>query len=324
MQLQKFFTKQKMMRTVLYTMVPIFLFSIYLFGWRVLLVLAAVTVAGSLAELWIMRMINKEKAKISEAVLVSCALYTLTLPPSIPLWIAIVGILFGVIIGKCVFGGFGQNIFNPALVARCFIYVSFPIPMTVAWTNPFTGIPGGFLRWTGGVDMASSVTPMINMEMNGVGTSPINLLIGNIGGSMGETSALLIIIAGIYLIYTKTASWKIIASVIGSGFLASTLFYFLDQSKYDPFFSILSGGFLFAAVFMATDPISAPSRDTSKIIYGCLIGILGMVLRTYSLFTEGIMFAILIANSFAPLIDRNIKIMEKKQKEKLAQGGAKA
>ena len=93
MQLQKFFTKQKMMRTVLYTMVPIFLFSIYLFGWRVLLVLAAVTVAGSLAELWIMRMINKEKAKISEAVLVSCALYTLTLPPSIPLWIAIVGIL---------------------------------------------------------------------------------------------------------------------------------------------------------------------------------------------------------------------------------------
>ncbi len=325
MQIQKYFTKQKMMRTVLYSLVPIYLFAIYLFGWRVLLVLAAVTLAGCLGELWIMKMINKEKAKISEAVLVSSALFTLTLPPTIPIWIAVVGILFGVIIGKCVFGGFGQNIFNPALVARCFIYVCFPIPMTVTWANPFTGIPGGLLKWAPGVDMATTVTPMINMEMNGITTNPLNLLIGNIAGSMGETSAILIIIAGIYLIYTKTASWKIIASVLGSALVSSTVLYLLKQTPYSPVFSMLSGGLLFASVFMATDPISAPSRDKAKILFGVLIGTLAVILRTYSLFTEGIMFAILIGNSFAPLIDRNVKIWEAKQKEKLAQaGGAKA
>lgn len=325
MQLQKLFTKQKMMRNVLYSLIPIYVFSVYLFGWRVIALLAAVTVAGCLGEYWIMRMINKDKAKISEAVLVSCALFTLTLPPTIPIWIAVVGILFGVIIGKCVFGGFAQNIFNPALAGRCFIYVSFPIPMTVKWANPFKGIPGGLIKWAAGPDLVTSVTPMINREMNGIATNPVTLFLGNTAGSIGETSALLIIIGAIYLIYTKTANWKIMVSVLGSAAVLSSILYFTGQSEYDPLFSLLAGGLLFAAVFMATDPVSAPSRNISKVIFGCLIGILCVIFRTYSLFTEGAMFAVLIANSFAPLIDRNVRIWEAKKKEKaLAQGGAKA
>ena len=146
MQITKYLTKQKMMRTVLWSLVPIYLFSIYLFGWRVLLVLLATVISAFAGELFIMRMINGDKAKVSEAAFVTAALLALTLPPTIPIWIAVVGSLFGIIFGKAIFGGFGKNVFNPALVGRAFIYVSFPIPMTVQWLKPFSGFPGGFLN----------------------------------------------------------------------------------------------------------------------------------------------------------------------------------
>ena len=120
------FMKQKIMTRVLISLIPILLFSLYLFGLRTLVLLAVVTITGILCEYGIMRLINGEKAKVSEAVLVSCALFTLTLPPATPYWVAAVGIAFGIVFGKCVFGGFGRNIFNPALVGRCLIYVSFP------------------------------------------------------------------------------------------------------------------------------------------------------------------------------------------------------
>lgn len=324
MQLAKFFTKQKMMRTVLWSLLPIYLFSVYLFGWRVLLVLAVSLVTAFAGELFILRMISGDKAKVSEAALVTAGLFTLTLPPAVPLWIVVVGTLFGIIFGKAIFGGFGKNVFNPALVGRAFIYVSFPTQMTMQWQKPFTGFPGGLLRWSGAVDMATEVTPMIDKTVNGISASPVNLLIGNIAGSMGETSAILILAAGAYLIYTKTASWKIMASVAGSGLVFALLFQMLGATEVDPLFALLSGGFLFGTVFMATDPVSAPMKDPAKIIYGILIGFVTMVIRTFSLFTEGMMFAILIANSFAPLIDMNVKNWQAKQKAKAAPASQKA
>ena len=316
MQIMKYLTKQKMMRTVLWSLLPIYLFSIYLFGWRVLLVLAVSLVSAFAGELFIMRMISGDKAKVSEAALVTAALLTLTLPPTVPLWIVVVATLFGIIFGKAIFGGFGKNVFNPALVGRAFVYVSFPNEMTMLWQKPFTGFPGGFGRWSGAVDMATSVTPMIDRTANGIITSPVNLFIGNISGSVGETSAALILLAGAYLIYTKTASWKIMASVAGSGIVFTLLFQMLGASEVDPLFALLSGGFLFGTVFMATDPVSAPMKDPAKIAYGILIGFVTVVIRTFSLFTEGMMFAILIANSFAPLIDLNVKNWQAKQKAK--------
>lgn len=313
----KYFLKQKMMRTVILTLVPIFVFSIFQFGWRVLGLLLVNIIFASLSEFWIMRMINKDKAKISEAALVSAALYTLTLPPVLPFWMSAVGIIFGIIIGKCVFGGFGQNIFNPALVARCFIYVCFPVQMTVQWLNPIGGILGGLGRWSAGPDAISSVTPMINMEMNGIATPLWKMFLGNTAGSIGETSALLIILAAAYLIYTKTANWKVMASVFGSGLVMAIILFATGQSVYSPIFQILSGGFLFGTVFMATDPVTHPQKDIARIAFGILVGTVTMILRTYSLFTEGMMFAILIGNSFSPLLDRNVKEFEKKRKEKL-------
>jgi len=308
--LKGFFQKQKMMTKVLFSLLPILLLSVYFFGLRTLVLLSVVTITGIICEYAIMRLINGEKAKVTEAVLVTCVLFTLTLPPTVPFWIAAVGIAFGVIFGKGVFGGFGRNIFNPALVGRCMIYVSFPAHMTIAWAKPFSGLPGGFANWSGGVDAITSATPMILFNKEGIVTEYLRLFWGNVAGSLGETSALLIILAAVYLIITKTASWKIIVSSLASFALLTSILYMTGVVKADPLFSILSGGFLFATVFMATDPVSAPRQEASKYIYGALIGIIAIIIRAFSLFTEGIMFAILIVNAFVPLIDRNIKILK--------------
>lgn len=308
------FLKQKMMTRVLFSLLPILLLSIYFFGLRTLVLLSVVTITGILSEYGIMRLIDGDKAKVSEALLVTCLLFTLTLPPSVPYWVAAVGIAFGVVFGKCAFGGFGKNIFNPALVGRCLIYVSFPAHMTVAWAEPYSGFPGGLIRWSAGVDAMTSATPMIMFNKEGIMTDYLNLFFGNIAGSLGETSALLIIAAAVYLIMTKTASWKIIVSCAASFASLGSILYLTGVIETDPLFSILSGGFLFAAVFMATDPISAPKQETSKYIYGALIGIVAIIIRSFSLFTEGIMFAILVVNAFVPLIDRNIKIIKDRKK----------
>ena len=312
--LKDYFLKQKMMTRVLISLLPILLLSIYLFGLRTLALLAVVTITGILCEYGIMRLINGPKAKVSEAVLVTCLLFTLTLPPSVPYWVAMVGIAFGVVFGKCVFGGFGKNIFNPALVGRCLIYVSFPAHMTVAWSKPFSDFPGGLIKWSGGADALTSATPMLTFNKEGILTDYLRLFLGNIAGSLGETSALLIIVAAIYLIVTKTASWKIIVSTIGSFAVLGSILYFTGVIQTDPLFSVLSGGFLLAAVFMATDPISAPKQEVSKIIYGILIGVIALIIRSFSLFTEGIMFAVLIVNAFVPLIERNVKAYKSRKK----------
>ena len=266
--LKDYFLKQKMMTRVLISLTPILLASVYFYGLRTLVLLLVVTITGILSEYGIMRLINGEKAKVSEAVFVSCLLFTLTLPPSTPLWIAAVGIAFGVVFGKCVFGGFGRNIFNPALVARCFIYVSFPTYMTITWAKPFAGFPGGLLQWSGGVDAVTSSTPMILLNKEGVVTDYLRMFLGNISGSLGETSALLILLAAIYLIVTKTASWKIIVSSLASFTIFGTILYLTGVIQADPLFSLLSGGIMFAAVFMATDPCRRPDRKAQNIFTG--------------------------------------------------------
>lgn len=307
--INNYFLKQKMMTRVLISLLPVLLASVYFFGLRTLVLLSVVTITGIICEYGIMRLIDGSKAKVSEALFVTCLLFTLTLPPTVPFWIAAVGIAFGVVFGKCVFGGFGRNIFNPALVGRCLIYVSFPAYMTIAWAEPLSGFPGGLIRWSGGVDAMTSATPMISLNKEGIMTDHLRLFLGNISGSLGETCALIILLAAVYLIVTKTASWKIIVSCLASFAVLGSILYLTGVIAADPLFSILSGGFLFAAVFMATDPISAPKQEASKYIYGALIGVVAMVIRAFSIFTEGIMFAILIVNAFVPLIDRNIKIL---------------
>nr|WP_243414758.1 RnfABCDGE type electron transport complex subunit D [Sporosalibacterium faouarense] len=308
------FKKQMMMRKVIYSLAPLILASVYFFGWRSLILLAVVTIFGSLTE-WIFE--KRDNKPISEAVIVTCILYTLTLPARTPYWIAVVGIIFGIVFGKEVFGGFGKNVFNPALVARAFVYVSFPTELTTQWASASTSFPGGFAKYiTSSIDVLSSSTPMLIYRGTGTLTPYLNLLWGNIAGSLGETCAILIIIAAIYLIYTKTAAWQTIAGVAVGFISLSFILNIMGVTEVpNPLFGILSGGFLFGTVFMATDPISSPKTKEGKWIYGILIGLITVVIRGYALFAGGIMFAILIGNTFAPIIDEGVKSFKKYRKQ---------
>lgn len=317
-ELKKWFTKQQMMRTVIISLLPIILASIYFYGWRTLVLLAVVSLFGILTEYAFEK---KRKKKISEAVIVTCILYTMTLPPTTPYWIAVVGIVFGVLFGKMVFGGFGRNVFNPALVGRAFIYVTFPEPMTVSWVKVASSFPGGFTKYlTESVDVVSQATPMLLFRDTGEMVSQINLLAGNVSGSIGETSAILIILAGIYLIYKKVASWEIMAgSFVGFIGLSGVLYFMGNATVPHPLYGMLAGGFLFGTIFMATDPISSPKTKEAKWVFGIIIGLVTVIIRGYALFAGGMMFAILIANTFAPIMDEAVKAYKESKKVKASE-----
>ena len=311
----KFFQKQNMMRTVIISLLPIMLSSVYFFGWRTLILTIVVTIFGVATE-YIFEKRNKKK--VSEAVLVSCILYTMTLPPTTAYWIAIVGIIFGIVFGKMVFGGFGRNVFNPALVARAFVYVSFPAPLTIMWSKAMNGFPGGFGTYiTESIETVSQATPMLLFRDNGQTVSTIKLLVGNVSGSIGETSAILIILAGIYLIYKKVASWQTMAGCFIGLLGLSTILHYMGMPEVpNPLYAVIMGGFLFGTIFMATDPISSPKTVEGRWIYGIIIGIVTVIIRGFALFAGGVMFAILIGNTFAPIIDEGVRAYKKSKKDK--------
>lgn len=304
------FMKQALMRKVLISLIPITIASVWLFGWRALALIAVSAASGVLTE-WLFK--RKENKPVTEAVFVSAVLYALTLPPRTPFWVAALGIAFGIVFAKEVFGGFGRNVFNPALVGRAFVYVNFPTFLTIQWTQPASGFPGGFGHWLSlPADALATATPMLSYRSTGIPEPLQNLFLGNTAGALGETSALLILSAAVYLIYTKTASWEIMAATI-LGFLASdAAFHFLGFTQVPgPLTGLFSGGLLFGAVFMATDPISSPKTQKGKWVFGLLIGLVTVIIRGFALFAGGMMFAILIANTFVPILDEGVKALEK-------------
>ena len=316
------FMKQDLMRRVVYALVPIILASVYYFGWRVIVLMLTTSFFAVMAE-WAFK--RKSGKPVSEAVFVTSILFVLTLPPRTPFWVAAVGVIFGIVFGKEVFGGFGRNVFNPALVGRAFVYVSFPKFLTIEWTAPIKdSVFGGFAHYIGPtIDAVSNATPLMTYRSTGEMMDYGNLLLGNISGSLGKISAILIILAGIYLIYTKTAHKESTFGVL-LGFIAMTLAFNALGVKQvpNPIFGLLSGGILFSAVFMATDPISAPKTKEARWVYGLMIGALTVIIRGFALFAGGVMFAILISNSFGPLLDEIVKALKARKKEKLAKGGA--
>lgn len=303
------FLKQALMRKVLISLIPIIIASVWLFGWRAAALIAVSTAAGTLTE-WIFK--RKEGKPVTEAVFVSSVLYALTLPPRTPFWVAALGIAFGIVFAKEVFGGFGRNVFNPALVGRAFVYVNFPAFLTIQWTHPATGFPGGFAQWLGpAADTLSTATPLLTYRSSGTAESLLNGLMGTTAGSLGETSALLILLAAVYLVVTKTASWEIMTATVLGFLITDTAFYLSGFSQVPgPLFGLLSGGLLFGAVFMATDPISSPKTQKGKWIYGLLIGLVTVIIRGFALFAGGMMFAILVANTFVPILDEAVKAYE--------------
>ncbi|MDD4148333.1 MAG: RnfABCDGE type electron transport complex subunit D [Candidatus Cloacimonetes bacterium] len=292
--------KQQMMNRVLYSLIPITLFAIYLFGWRVLAIVAVANIAAFISEYLFVR--SKKAGKVSMAAFVTGSLVALTLPPSIPLWMSALAAVISIVFGKMVFGGFGANIFNPAILGRTFVYISFPNQMTISWLKPYvmSDFPGGFARWTVESSMQTGASILNSFRASGEAMySMRESLFGFVSGSAGETSALLIILAGIYLIVTKTAKWQPMLATL----LSLTLFTWLFYPSENPLYLILSGGALFGTVFMVTDPVSSPKGNWGIWIYGLLIGFLTVFIRRFSLFAEGFMFALLLTNAFMPLIE---------------------
>lgn len=286
------FIKQLMMRKVIYALLPLLLLAVLIFGFRVLFLLIFVCLLGVTTEYLMEKRLKK---KVSEAVLVSCLLYTLSLPSHTPFWIAGVGIIFGILFAKEVYGGFGRNIFNPAITARLFVYISFPNVLTQNWSAiPFSG------------DAITSATPLMVLR-SGESFNFLRLFFGWHSGSMGELSIFLIILGAIYLVKTKTASLKIILSTLASAFFFIVLFRITTQSGLPVFSSFFSGSIFFVAVFMATDPITAPKQDKAKMYYGILIGAVIVIVRTFSLFPEGTSFGLMTGNICASLFDNLVK-----------------
>ncbi len=325
-----------MMMRVIYALIPVAGAAVYLFGWRVLAVVAVSCAAAFLTE-W--AMVPAKTGKVSQAVWVTGALLGLSLPPSIPYWIAAVGGAFGILFGKMVFGGFGRNVFNPAVVGRAFVYVCFPVEMTGRFVPAFRGFPGGFAQWSFAslkelpaglastglqvVDGLTAATPMWSRRDFGFSTSLWDLFTGQIGGlfehagharilaagSAGEVSALAILIGAVYLLWTKTANYRLMAgTLIGAAAMNLLLRNALGIDGVPPLaFTLLSGAFLYAAVFMVTDPISAPRIPLSMWIYGIFIGAMIVFIRWKAVFAGGVAFAILLGNMLAPSLDLWIK-----------------
>ncbi len=295
---------------VMYALAPAAAASIYFFGWRSLLMLSVVCVTGFLTEYFYLKATYKEP--VSSAVFVSCFLFALSLPPTIPIWIAVVGIVFGIMFGKMVFGGFGRNIFNPALVGRAFIYISFGGPMTAVWVNHVGGGAGGFARFS--ADAVTQATPLTQVSQ-GVAVSKLSMFLGNEAGCIGETSAILLLLGGLYILYKKFASWRIVLPIFISMLALQTALWAAGVSNaLDPLSAVIGGGFMMGALFMATDPVSASQTNGGRWIYGILIGSLTVLIRTFSIWAEGMMFAILLGNMFAPIVDYYIKEARKKRK----------
>ena len=337
------FLKQPVMLRVLYALAPVLLAGIYFFGWRCAALLAVCLVGGLVTE---RIMASRRGQPISMACLVTCSLYALSLPPTMPFWMAAAGIVVAILFGKEVFGGFGRNFANPAIVGRTFVYLAFPAQMTGGFVPAFRGWPGGFAHWSmagmdklpewlasaasKGIDAVTAATPMWVRRDFGIETSLSDLFFGNIGGtfkgaygprvlaggSIGEVSALLIIIAGIYLIATKTANWRLTVSTLLGAVAASLLLHNAAGFAGVPPvpFTLCSGALLYGAVFMVTDPISAPKKTLSIWIYGALIGSLIVLLRWKAQFIGAVGFAILFGNIIGPSADMALTAWSNRKK----------
>lgn len=293
---------KRYMSMVIIALFPSFIAGLYFFGWRLLLMLIVSYVAGGLVEV-LFAVIRKEE--INEGFLVTGFIFPLILPPGIPLWMVAVGVIFGVLVGKEIFGGTGRNLFNAALVGRVFLFLGYPSAMTSSWIQPAGSVWGrlGMLPSLAPTEAVTSATPLVQGKAGQV-AAPLDLFLGYVMGSAGETSALAILLGGVFLLAVGVASWRTVLGVLLSFSALTALLHAVVPEVVSPlWFNLLSGGFLFGTFFMATDPVTGPITLSAKFAYGILIGLTTLIIRSFSGFVEGVMFAILFGNICAPLMD---------------------
>jgi len=281
----------KIMRHVLIALLPAVCASIYLFKLKAVLLIAVTGATCLIVEAMFQKLRRKPVTITDGSALVTGVLLALVFPPNLPLWIAVLGGAVAIILGKQIFGGLGHNIFNPALVARAFLLVSFPAFMT-SWINPIS------------LDAVTAATPLGLMKFGHVQTPTLNLFMGNVSGSLGETSALCIILGGIYLVAKKCMGWRIPVGFLGSAALLGWIFNKANPGAFPPVdFHLFSGGLMLGAIFMATDPVTNPVTKIGSWIFGIGCGALVIIIRLFGGMPEGVTFSILIMNAITPLIN---------------------
>jgi electron transport complex protein RnfD len=289
---------EKNMYGVLIALAPALLVALYYFGLGAFVV-TAVSVASCLAfEYLIQRFLLKKTPTIWDgSALLTGVLLAFNLPSNLPIWIIVIGALVAIGIGKMAFGGLGNNIFNPALVGRVFLLISFPAQMTT-WPVP-EALSMNY------VDGQTGAT-ILSMIKNNFGELPAytDMLIGGKGGSLGEVSAIALLLGGAFLLWRKIITWQIPVSILLTVAVITGIMYGIDPTKYaNPLIHLLSGGLLLGAIFMATDYVTSPMTKSGMIVFGVCIGALTAVIRLFGSYPEGMSFAILIMNAFVPLIN---------------------
>jgi electron transport complex protein RnfD len=303
------------MFNVVVALLPTIGFALYAFGLGALLLLSTALAACLLTEALICRWQDRASTLGDGSAAITGLLYGLTLPPGLPLWMVALGGVVAVALGKALFGGLGLNPFNPALVGRAFLQSAFPVAMT-SWTPGFASdrfttlaastlaLPFAQPRY----DAISSATPLARWKFEQQPSDVSELALGLSSGSTGETAALLILLGGAYLVARNMMSWQIPAAILGAvGLLSATLHWIDPQTHASAGFMLMSGGLMLGAVFMATDTVGSPLTASGQMIYGVLIGLLVVSIRTWGGMPEGVMYAILLGNAVTPLIDRHVQ-----------------
>lgn len=313
-------TVPQIMQGVVWALLPICAFAVFQFGLSALLLLVTTTAVAMGTEYLFARLSGRGNTLNDWSVVITGLLLGLTLPPGFPLWMAAVAAFVGVALGKSLFGGLGFNVMNAALVGRAFAQAAFPVAITT-WTPAFA--PGRFWElipstltlpflqpvpvkdWITGlnIDGFTGATPLALQKFQQIEVSSLDLFTGMVAGSAGETSALLILVCGLWLAYQRMLDWKIPVGVMLGAVLVALPLWLLDGSVYPtPWFVLFSGGLMLGAWFMASDMVGSPVTPWGALAYGLFIGILTVVIRLFGGLTEGIMYAILLANAAAPLI----------------------
>ena len=266
--------------------------------------------------------------EVNEGYLVSGMLIPLIVPVDVPLWMLAIAVAFAVLIGKEVFGGTGMNIWNPALLTRAFLFFSYPSKMSgdTVWTGGVDRAVNGdgmpFMGGNGLVDGFSGATPLADPSLANLEPKLLDMILGTIPGSVGETSVIAILLGAALLIWTGVASWKIMVSSVLGGLAIGYLGYAVGATDLPGYYQLVMGGFLFGTVFMATDPVTSAQTECGKWIYGFLVGALAVTVRIWNPgYPEGMMLAILLMNTFAPLIDHYViegSIKRRAKKVKIA------
>jgi len=286
-------TVTKLMWGVIIALLPAAGYSVYLFRLRAVELILTCVFFSILSEYLFLKL-RKKKISGEPSAVVSGLLLAMVLPPSLPLWAAALGAVFAIIIGKQIFGGLGYNIFNPALIGRAFLMATYPVLMT-SWIEPFT------------LDAVTTATPLGLMKFQSQSTPILQLFLGNVSGSLGETSALALLVGATYLLVRRYIHWRVPLSYLGTVAVFSGIAYLIRPSYGSPLFHLLAGGLILGAFFMATDPVTTPISKRGRIIFGVGAGILVMVIRLWGGYAEGVMFSIIFMNALTPLLNRYIK-----------------